>query len=156
MSSQNQITENPYLKYSWKGLIIMGIIMVGESLLQISSAFLGNNEFIENYTGVNWNQYAAAYPEMADYLLMIGLQFGVLLGVVGLFGCVIAWKGFKKHEKWAWYTMWLFPISFGLISLIFFVSINNMLIAWVSSAIFSLITAIIVLLPYQAFFPSTT
>jgi hypothetical protein len=63
---------------------------------------------------MTWEQLEATSPNaaaMIDFKVrMGGLQYIFL----GLFSMAIALTGFRRGERWAWYTMWLFPFFFAL------------------------------------------
>ncbi len=155
MSSQNQKTENVYLKYSWIIFVAIGIFGFAFALFSIISPFLGIFTNIESETGVNWDQFATANPEMATLILESNYWLMAVMASIALFSIIIAWKGFRHGEKWAWYTMWLLPITNGLISIETLFSINDYLSTTLLGIVIVIIYVRCILLPYKAFFPPT-
>jgi hypothetical protein len=66
--------------------------------------------------GRTWEQFASQDSEVAylfsRQLQIIGLQgagFGLLAAIVSLFP-------YRRGERWAWYGLWLFPLTIGAIA----------------------------------------
>jgi hypothetical protein len=67
-------------------------------------------------TGRAWDQFASQDPEVAylfsrqlNILGFLGAGFGLLAAVVS----VIPYRG---GERWAWYALWLVPITIGAVT----------------------------------------
>ncbi len=73
------------------------------------------------------------------------------LGLIGLvvFGLAIIMTGFRRGEKWAWYSLWYYPIFFASIF-----ALNTTDAYWTTnSSVFLILSLIGLLLPYRKFFP---
>jgi hypothetical protein len=69
-----------------------------------------------------------------------------------LFLIAITLTGYRKGEKWAWYTMWLAPailVCQAILDATFLGDVNQVL-KWIPITFLSLVG---LLLPYRKFFP---
>jgi hypothetical protein len=115
-------TEPFFERHAWKVLLFFGVFMslIGLPDLLAGGSFYnkGDVRLLHGITGMTWEQLEAASPNaaaMIDFKVrMGGLQYLFL----GLFSIAIALTGFRRGERWAWYTMWLFPFFFALHSLV--------------------------------------
>ena len=75
------------LKISWISLLVTGIGILGFGII------------------------VTAYPQIAgpteEGLLR---AIGVATTGMGIFGVMITLKAYKRKEKWAWFTLWYYPI----------------------------------------------
>ena len=79
--------EIPLLKISWISLLATGIGILGFGII------------------------VTAYPQMAgpteEGLLR---AIGVATTGMGIFGVMITLRAYRRKEKWAWFTLWYYPI----------------------------------------------
>jgi hypothetical protein len=83
--------ETRLLKISWILLLATGISILGFGIL------------------------VAAYPQTAglnEERLLRAL--GVATTGMGIFGVMITLKAYRRKEKWAWFTLWYYPIFWSL------------------------------------------
>ena len=76
------------LKISWIALLATGIGILGFGII------------------------VTAYPQIAAGPTEEGLlrAIGVATTGMGIFGVMITLKAYKRKEKWAWFTLWYYPI----------------------------------------------
>ena len=77
--------------------------------------------------------------------------FGVSLIGLTVFGLAITLNSFRKGEKWAWYTVWYYPILFASILAIEY---GDPYFA-ANSSLFLGLSLIGLFLPYRKFFPKS-
>ena len=79
--------EIPLLKISWISLLATGIGILGFGII------------------------VTAYPQIAgpteEGLLR---AIGVATTGMGIFGVMITLRAYRRKEKWAWFTLWYYPI----------------------------------------------
>jgi hypothetical protein len=64
-------------------------------------------------TGRAWDQFASQDPEVA-YLFSRQLNILGFLGAgFGLLAAVVSVIPYRRGERWAWYALWLFPVTIG-------------------------------------------
>jgi hypothetical protein len=97
---------------SW-GLLALISVFVTASATWVGLTPAGDQTEL---AGRAWDQFASQDPEVAylfsRQLHTIGLQgagFGLLAAIVSLFP-------YRRGERWAWYAMWLFPLTIGAIA----------------------------------------
>ncbi|MDV3244581.1 MAG: hypothetical protein LYZ66_05330 [Nitrososphaerales archaeon] len=108
----------------------------------------GIPQMASSVIGKTWSELVSSNPWLVDYTGIIVRQQGIYLLGLNIFGIVISLKGYRRGEKWAWYTLWYYPVLFVSGALLF-----------PSTATF-LIPIIIIyllglLLPIRKFFPKT-
>ena len=59
----------------------------------------------EGYTGLSWQELAAASPKAAGYMLVLFRMYGAYCFVLGLLGAAIACTAFRRGERWAWWAL---------------------------------------------------
>ena len=67
------------------------------------------------YTGQDWNNFASNNSAVADLILLTaGRMFGVHILVTTILLFAVTLYGFRKGERWSWYTL-LIAYSLGFI-----------------------------------------
>jgi hypothetical protein len=157
----NQKTETFFERHAWKVLLFFSVFMalIGLPDILVGGSFYQEAEgtLLEAITGMTWEQLEAASPNataMIDLKLRIG---GVQFLFLGLFSIAIALTGFRRGERWAWYTMWLYPLFLGLHSLVILSAYKHpeagIPVPLVSGPVVLVITALTLALSYRKFFP---
>ncbi|MEO9362790.1 MAG: hypothetical protein ABI348_02710 [Nitrososphaera sp.] len=85
--------EARLLKYGWILLLATGIAILGFGII------------------------VAAYPQVAGPGEEEGSQqqaLGVATTGTGIFGVMITLQAFRRGEKWAWFTLWYYPVFWAL------------------------------------------
>jgi len=118
----NQKNESFFERHAWKVLLFFGLFM---ALIGLPDLLTGGSYYegagasmLQAITGITWEQLEAISPNaaaMIDFKVRMG---GVQYIFLGLFSMAITLTGFRRGERWAWYTMWLFPLFFALHSLV--------------------------------------
>ncbi len=91
----------------------------------------------------------AIYPQIADPTEEGLLRaIGVATTGMGIFGVMITLKAYKRKEKWAWFTLWYYPI-FWTIHLVGGLPPGN---DHIHQIVFIVISLLGLLLPVRQFF----
>ena len=85
-------------------------------------------------------------PEVIEYIKFWFRNFGVWVLAVAVFVICISVTGFRKGERWAWYTLLYLPVHIGIHMMIWPWAIPILLVLM-------LMTLMGLLLPYRRFFP---
>ena len=166
MSSKTIAYVNPktgtlFERHAWKVLLFFSVFMalIGLPDFLAGGSFyqVGDVALLQGITGMTWEQLEAASPNaaaMIDFKVrMGGLQYLFL----GLFSMAIALTGFRRGERWAWYTMLLFPIFMAVHSLVIFNAYKHPDAGTPeplsSGLIMFVLTALTLALSYRKFFP---
>jgi hypothetical protein len=144
--------ERGYVKYGWVVYLFLGLLWLVVGLTQVFNpeALLDNEA--QHITGISWSKLEASFPEATELARFIFGSVGVLKTSWSLMLLAITLTGYRRGEKWAWYTLWLAPATLvgqGLWYSVFLGDFNEMLryIPIVTVALVGL------LLPYRKFFP---
>ena len=141
-----------YEKYAWVILLALGLLWF---VVGLYSVFLPEGVFetdVQSVTNMPWIDLEASSPVAADFVIFIYGQLGLLKLSWAFFVLVITLTGYRKGEKWAWYTMWSVPIllvSNALFSAIYTGDVSQPL----QFLPITTITLLGLLLPYRKFFP---
>ena len=144
--------EKVYEKYAWVVLLALGLLWL---LVGLVSVFDPEGIFeadAQAVTGMPWGELKASSPEAADFVSFVYGEMGLLKISWSFFVLVITLTGFRRAERWAWYTMWSVPallIGNALFAAIYIGDASQML-AFVP---ITTITLVGLLLPYRRFFP---
>ena len=64
-------------------------------------------------TGRTWEQFAAQDAEVASIYAMDLALLGITWAAFGLLAAIISVVPYRQGDPWAWYALWLIPISYG-------------------------------------------
>jgi hypothetical protein len=144
--------ERIFEKYGWVIYLALGILWLVVGLTQVFNpdALLENEA--QHVAGMSMNELEASSPEATRLAYFLIGAVGVLKTSWSIFLIAIAITAFRKGEKWAWYTMWLAPVTLvgqGVFNSVFFGDISEM-IQWIPITTISLLGLFV---PYRKFFP---
>ncbi len=141
-----------YEKYGWVIYLALGLLWLVVGLYQMFSPdeLIGND--VQRVTGMSLSELEASNPVAIELVRFVYGALGNLKISWSFLVLAITLTGYRKGEKWAWYTLWLVPVilvSMGIFNAIFFSDVNQSLesIPIVSISLLGL------LLPYRKFFP---
>jgi len=157
----NSKAETFFERHAWKVLLFFGLFM---SLIGLPDILVGGSFYQEAegtslgaITGMTWEQLEAESPNaaaMIDFKMRVG---GIQFLFLGLFSMAITFTGFRRGEKWAWYTLWLYPLFLGLHSLVILSAYKHpqagIPMPLISGTVVLVITALTLALSYRKFFP---
>jgi hypothetical protein len=141
-----------YEKYAWVILLFVGLLWL---LVGIVAVFSPEGIFeadAQAVTNLPWTDLKASSPEVANFVIFVYGQMGLLKISWSLFILVITLTGYRRGEKWAWYIMLLAPVllvSDAVFSVVFIGDINQVL----QFIPITTITMLGLFLPYRRFFP---
>jgi len=139
-------------RYAWVIFLFLGLLwlVVGINQIFVPDELIGND--VQHVTGMSLNELEASSPESIELARFLYGIIGNLKTNWSLLVLAITLTGFRRGEKWAWYTLWLVPavlVSQGIIHSVRLGNINEML-PWIPTTSISLLG---LLLPYRKFFP---
>ena len=144
--------ERVYEKYAWVIFLALGLMWMVVGLVQVFSP----DELLETdaqlITGMSWSELKASSPVATDLVRFHYGLMGLLKTSWSLFVLAIALTGYRKGEKWAWYTLWLAPLIL-VWSAIFNVSFVGDVNRALQSIPIITVTLLGLLLPIRKFFP---
>ncbi len=108
---------------------------------------------IQASTGLTWSQLMSSDPRFANYLASVLADDGISGVGLAIFGMVVAYTGYRRGEKWAWYISWLNPIGILAAQLNLYM-ITGSLIALILASVFIFLCLTALFVPYKQFFPS--
>jgi len=144
--------ERAYEKYGWVVYLFLGLLWMVVGLVQV----YGPGELLrtdsELITGMSWIELQASSPVATELIRYQYGHMGMLKTSWSLFLLAITLTGYRKGEKWAWYTMWLAPalLVWNAVNNVNFLGDINQALPWIPITTISLLG---LLLPYRKFFP---
>ncbi len=139
-------------KYGWVVFLALGLLWLVVGLYQI---FLPRElavEDIQLVLNLTLSELEVSSPLAMDFVFWLYGSLGLLKVSWSLFVLAITLTGFRKGEKWAWWTLWLVPallVSTGFFNTFYIGDVFQML-QWVPILSLSLVG---LFLPYRKFFP---
>lgn len=112
MSSLSKRTVKASQGYAWLIFFVFGVLFA-LSGMYIFITGIDQADF-QTSTGIAWDEFSGSDPEIASYLLRIIRLLGIGYAGFALVGTFLAFTAFRNGERWAWYTMWLIPVVYGL------------------------------------------
>jgi hypothetical protein len=95
---------------AWWGLFATAVIIVVFGITDVFSGAAADPAIPLGLTGMTLDELEAESPTvfmLYDTYTRVNGVGGVLIGL--LFSSVL-WFGFRRNQRWAWWTMWLLPI----------------------------------------------
>ena len=139
-------------KYGWVWYLALGLLWLVVGLNQLFTTRVLLEDVAQNIVGMSLSELEALSPVATKVVLWQHMSQGNLKISWSLFLLAITLTGYRKGEKWAWYTMWLAPailVSQAILDASFLGDINQVL-KWIPITSLSLVG---LLLPYRRFFP---
>ena len=149
---ENRARVGVYEKYGWVIFLALGLLwlVVGLNQLFIPDTLLGNE--VQHITGMSLSELEASSPVATEMVRWAFGAIGNLKMSWSFLVLAITLTGYRRGEKWAWYTLWLCPailVGQGLFDSVFLGDFNEML-QWIPITSISLLG---LLLPIRKFFP---
>ena len=137
-------------KYGWVVYLFLGLLWVVYGLTQVFNP--GNLRDAQHITGLSLSELEVKSPEATELVYFLYGALGLLKTNWSLLVLAITLTGYRRGEKWAWYTMWLVPLTLvgqGLWYSVYLGDFNEML-PWIPITTVSLVG---LFLPFRKFFP---
>jgi hypothetical protein len=146
------LMERPWVKYGWVVYLFLGLLWLVVGLTQVFNPDGLLEEEALHVKGMSLSELEASCPEATELVRFLFGAVGMLKTSWSLLVLAITLTGYRRGEKWAWYTMWLVPallVGQGLFNSVFLGDFKEML-QWIPITTLSLLG---LLLPYRKFFP---
>ncbi len=141
-----------YEKYGWLWYLALGLLWLVVGLSQLFTPKVLLEDDAQHITGMSLSEFEVSSPEAFKLILWLYMGMGNLKTSWSLLVIAITLTGYRKGEKWAWYTLWLVPtilVSSAIYNIYFHGDINEAL-PWIPITFLSIVG---LLLPYRKFFP---
>ena len=139
-------------KYGWVIFLALGLLWLVVGLTQIFNPDVMIDTDVQHVTGMSLSELEASNPESIELVRFYMGIIGNLKTSWSFLVLAITLTGYRRGEKWAWYTLWLAPailVSQGIIDIILLGDFNEML-KWIPITSISLLG---LLIPIRKFFP---
>jgi len=157
MAKQQIESAGFFNKHGWKILIGISIIFGLFGLGDLIQGMNADTAIAESILGIPWEEARESHPEAADLIDLQVRAGGAQLLLVSVLSIVVCLVGYRRGERWAWYTFWIFPAWMISIFMLFFTADRQPHMPapppMLSAPIFLAIAVLVLLLSYRKFFP---
>jgi len=144
--------ERAYEKYAWVVYLALGLLWLVVGLTQVFNPDALLEDDAQHVIGMSLSELEASSPEANELVRSLYGAIGMLKTSWSLLVLAITLTGYRRGEKWAWYTLWLVPallVGTGVFNAVFLADVSEIL-QWIPITTVSLVG---LLLPYRKFFP---
>jgi len=149
--------EKAFDKHGWKVLFALSAIAALFGLMDIALGSMSDPAVTGAVVGISPAEVRNSQPKLADLLDLIFRVEGLFLFSFSLLAMVISYTGFRRGERWAWYSLLYLPILYVLVPILFLtvklVPERPLPPPLLSGPVFLVIALITLLLSYRKFFP---
>ncbi len=144
--------ERAYEKYAWVVYLALGLLWLVVGLTQVFNPDALLEDDAQHVIGMSLSELEASSPEANELVRSLYGAIGMLKTSWSLLVLAITLTGYRRGEKWAWYTLWLVPalLVWNAIYNVYFTGDVNEMLQWIPITTVSLLG---LLLPYRKFFP---
>jgi hypothetical protein len=146
------VMARKWVEYGWVWYLALGLLWLVVGLSQLFNPADLLEDDAQHITGMSLSELEASSPEATKLIFWLIQSLGNLKISWSLFLIAITLTGYRKGEKWAWYTLWLAPailVCSAIFNTIFLGDVNEVL-QWIPITTISVLG---LLLPYRKFFP---
>ncbi len=102
----------------WLGYLVLGVINFIDALFLSLLGGKAEQATILRVLGRSWSEIVSNSPRLAEYLNNLIVIMGLLYLGFSFFIIATSLTGYRKGERWAWYSMWFVSIYYSLTALI--------------------------------------
>lgn len=107
-------TDRFFERHAWK---IFGGVSLIVAFFGVTDILLGGSTFqsgeavaMQGIAGTTWEELRAADLRTANLIDLLVRTGGVNLLLIGLLSLAVCLTGFRRGERWAWLTLWVWPL----------------------------------------------
>ena len=109
--------EKFHEKHAWVLLFALSLFIAATAAVGIISG-IDRTDF-EQSTNLTWDEMKALNPTVSDYVQrVIWLNGAAYLGL-GLIAAVLSWTAYRRGERYAWFAMWVLPLTLAASAAVF-------------------------------------
>ena len=136
------MTEKAYEKHAWMIFFGLGIFLL--TALAFNFLLLGSGIVDSGH----WN-WLTSEPAVYDYIAGTVRLMGLVALGFAIFIIATSLTGYRRGERWAWYSFWYLPVFFLAIAVLVWPWL------WPVMTLFFVLSLAGLLLPYRKFFPKS-
>ncbi len=162
MTLQDLRSETFFERHAWKVFTGLGLIVVLFGVGDVLSGGLtfqtGEQVLFHSLSGTTWGELNASAPgpaNLIDYQVRAG---GVYLLMTGLLSLSITLTALRHGDRWAWCSMWVWPLGIVLIEaqLLSSVRTPGIPVPVISGTIFIIVSVATLALSYRKYLRKTS
>ncbi len=143
--------ERAYEKYAWVVFLALGLLwgVVGLTLTFLPDGIAETDA--ELVTDMSWSELEASSPAAADLVRFLYGGLGLVKTSWSFLVVAISLTGYRRGEKWAWYSMWSVPVLLVMNALV--IASFGDVFQTLEGIPLTIVSLLGLLLPYRKFFP---
>ena len=143
--------ERAYEKYAWVVFLALGLlwVVVGLTLTFVPDGIAEIDA--ELVTDMSWSELEASSPAAADLVRFLYGGLGLVKTSWSFLVVAISLTGYRRGEKWAWYSMWSVPVLLVMNALV--IASFGDVFQTLEGIPLTIVSLLGLLLPYRKFFP---
>lgn len=102
-------------RHAWKVLLGLYVLILLLGVGEFLQGQGGDPGMVEAVSGSPWNALEMTNPGIANLLDVETRIIGALWAGLGFIGAAVSFTGFRRGERWAWWSMWALPLVMALI-----------------------------------------
>ena len=110
--------ENFVSRKAWLFFTVLAALLILGGTFALPTG-IDPTEF-EGSTGIAWSEFSTSQPAAANYIMRLVRLLGAATISISLFVVALGLQAFRRKELWAYYTMWILPISFAGYTAVFY------------------------------------
>jgi hypothetical protein len=135
--------------------VIIVVFGVGDIQIGGTTYDTGESVMFSGITGMTWDELNATDPAAARFIDGQVRSGGAHLAMVGLLSLAIVIFGLRRGQRWAWLTMWLWPLWIVVVLLMILLTERvpgaGIPVPAISGTIFLVITVATLVLSYRKY-----
>jgi len=153
-------TETFFERQAWKVLLgvslVIGLFGVMDLTGGASDLQNGETVLMHSLTGMSWNELKTTSPPAANLIDWKFQSDGVSLFTVAVLTIAICLTGFRRGQRWSWYTLWAIPLWLALNALSILAAVTHpgygTPVPVISGAVFFVLWVTMLGLSYRKYF----
>ena len=113
----------PFLQhYGWTVFAFLSVVFMGFGIGDMILGMDADPAIGESITGIPWEELRASSPEIANLIDMQVRATGAAIFFLSILSLSITINAFRPGQRWAWYTLWIWPLWNAGVFLVFFLA----------------------------------
>jgi hypothetical protein len=160
---EDERRETFFERNDWKIWVVLSLLFmfIGVEGVRMGGSTYAGEEAVqfETITGTTWEKLQADSPGVARLIDSQARSGGVTVAGGALFSLALALFGLRRRQRWAWFTMWVWPLLLAVMATMVLLSektpgTEGIPATVIVQAVILIITVALLVLSYRKYRPS--
>ena len=119
MTTDSGTVEPFFQHHGWTVFAFLSVVFMGFGIGDMILGMDADPAIGESITGIPWEELRALSPEIANLVDMQVRALGAAIFFLSILSLSITINAFRRGQRWAWYTLWIWPLWNAAIFLVF-------------------------------------